>query len=141
MSKYGRHYPKKEKKPEDDPFVPTKVYIPKSLHHMLKTLSDKIKMPVSKLIVMAIDNEFDTSSPFFYPTELPTSPFVADAYTDEAGKIYQFLEKIDYGIGLDHLLLARRDIGIFSKDEFLLAYRELLEQKMIEEFYPSIIDT
>lgn len=135
MGRYGRSYPEKRK--EDDPFVEVKVYMPKSLHYILKARSNEVHMPISKLICIALDNELDVSTPFLYPTELPDSPYVPDAYVDEAGKIYEFLKNIPYGIARDHLLLCRRDMSIQTRDVLLLAYRELLKTELIEEFYPE----
>jgi hypothetical protein len=135
MSRYGRRYPEKRK--EDDPFVEVKVYMPKSLHYILKAKSNEAHIPISKLICIALDNELDVPVPFLYPTELPASPYVQDAYIDEAGKIYDFLKKIPYGIARDHLLLCRRDMSVQTREVLLLAYRELLETDLIEEFYPE----
>lgn len=135
MAKYGRFYPKIKR--ADDPFTEMKLYVPKSLHFILKAKSDEIHLPISKLVSICIDNELEVANSFYYPTELPTMPFVPDAYVHEAGLIYDFLLKTPYGMARDALLLARRDIGINSKDVLMLAYRELLQTGLIEEFYPE----
>lgn len=137
MKQFGRNYPKKERKKEDEAFAEVKIFLPKSLHFMLKAKSDKDRIPVSKLITIAVDNEMDVDTPFYYPAIVPTTPYVESAYVDEAGKLYSFLEKVEYGIGLEHLLLCRRDIGIEDKSTLLLAYRELLKNDLVEEFYPD----
>lgn len=121
---------------EDNPFNERTLYVPVSLDSMLKALSEKHELPISRLICIAIDNELDVDVPFNYPCFQPESPYVEFAYAEEAGKILKFLEKFPTGTGRDMLMLCRRDIGIDSRAEFMLGYRELLEKKMIEEFRP-----
>lgn len=122
---------------EDDPFQEVTANIPKSIHTILKAKSIELNQPISKLIAMALDNELEAPQPFNYPVDLPTSTFVQDAYTDESGRIFSFLEKVNYGMSLDHLLLLRRNMGIMNKSVFLLGFRELLQTNMIEDFYPE----
>ena len=142
---YGRNnYPNKAKKvprnPEDDSFQSVTVYLSKSVYNILKAESDRTSLPLSRLVAYAVDNELDANEPFRYDTALLDKPYAPDSYQNEAGKIYKFLEKIEksaVGIGRDLLMLARRDIGIMSKDEFLLGLRELYECEVIEEVKPS----
>ncbi len=140
---YGRQYKKKFVKPprdrETDLFVEVKSYIPRSLHNLLKYKSEVMNLPVSRLICMAVDNELDQDPAFHYPTPMPTAEYVEGAYAEEAGLIMRYLEKIQevsQGTGVDMLMLARRDIGIASRDVFMRAFRELLEVQIIEEFKP-----
>lgn len=114
-----------------------RIYIPRSLSAILQAKSTQFQKPSSKLICIALDNELEVENAFYYPAELPTSPFIADAYANEAGNIFRFLEKVKSGLSLDHLVMARRDMSIQSKDVFLLAFRELVESGMIEDFYPD----
>jgi hypothetical protein len=142
---YGRNnYPSKTKKeprnPEDESFQSITVYLPKSVYCILKAKSDQTNLPLSRLVAYAVDNELACGEPFRYDTALLDKPYVQDAYSEEANKIYKFLEKTEksaVGIGRDLLMLARRDIGIMNKDEFLLALRELYECDVIEEVKPS----
>lgn len=134
---FYKSYAPKRRDPDDDPFDVITVYVPKSLSYMLKSKSDEIAIPVSRLVLFAIDNELDVDTPFYYPCPDPTSPYVPFAYADEAGKILSFLSKFPSGTGRDTLMLCRRDIGIPSRTVFMLAYRELLDSGQVEEFHPK----
>lgn len=138
MSKphYYTRYTPRRKDPENDPFDQLMVYVPKSLAHILKAKSDELELPISRLICYALDNELDVETPFNYPCPLPSSPYAPFAYAEEANKILTYLGKFPSGTGRDTLMLCRRDIGVFSKAVFMLAYRELLETNAIEEFIP-----
>lgn len=120
----------------DDPFEPVTVYLPKSLAAILKSYSDKRGLPVSRLVCYAVDNELDTAHPFNYECDLPESPFVEYAYAAEASRMIEYLERFPSGTGRDVLMLARRDMSIPNRTELMLAYRELLETQMVEEYMP-----
>lgn len=117
----------------NDPFVKIQVYVPRSVHKILKEKSDEMKLPISRICAIAIDNELDSPAPFTYPCVLPKSDYIPQAYIGEAGKISRFLLKFPYGIGRDGLMLLRRDIGIPNREQLMLGYRELLEIDYIEE--------
>lgn len=138
MNRYGRkNYPKNEDNERDDLMKMLRTYAPMSVAQILKAKSDAINHPISKLIMIAVENELESPNPFTYMQELPDIPFVQDAYAEEASKIFEFLQKIPYGIGKDSLLMCRRDMGIMSKDTFLLGFRELENSGLIESFYPK----
>lgn len=129
---------RRQRPKEDDAFDHITSHVPKGISRRLKAESELRQIPVSKLICYALDNELDCNPSFNYETKLPDSPYREFEYAEEAGKILQFLTRHfqDVGTGLDTLLLFRRDIGIESKERFLLGFRELLNKKLIEEFYP-----
>lgn len=133
---YGkaRHYTKYD---ANDAFEVVKVYIPKGTHQLLKEASEDLETPMSRLMAIALDNELDADVPFNYPCPMPDAPYVEYAYANEAGKIMRFLEHFPTGTSVDTLMLCRRDIGIESRAVFMLAYRELLEKNMIEDFKPT----
>ena len=134
---YKNNWYGKAKKPkEDDPMMSITVFIPRGTAEKLKEMSMAQDLPVSRLIAYAIDNELDCEKPFTYDYKLPNIPYVENAYSDEALKVYDYMKKFPSGIGLDTLLMSRRDAGLDDKGAFLLGYRELLMSKMVEEFYP-----
>jgi len=133
---YQRNYPKRRYDPKDEAFEKILAYVPKSLVAILKSRSEVLCLPVSRLICFALDNELDTDSPFNYPTFLPEAPYVEYAYADEASKMMAYLRKFPAGTGRDTLILCRRDYGVMKRDDAMHAYRELLEKGMIEEFRP-----
>lgn len=138
MSNYGRRNYPKPKDDEDSNFKPVRVYLPKSIAVILEAQSDLKNLPISRLIAIALDNEMTHGQPALdYPLDKPTSPYIEQAYADEAGKILKFIEASSTPLSLDMLMLCRRDIGIMQKDVFMLGIRELFEVGLIEEFRPK----
>lgn len=117
----------------DNPFELVKVYLPKSLKEILRKHSETYKIPMSHLIQIAIDNESEAPGPFSFPTPPPDTIFVELAYINEAQLIAKFMIKFPSGTTLTQLMLMRKDVGIPNKKTFMLAYRELLAAKVIEE--------
>lgn len=120
----------------DDVFKALNAFIPKKTVEMLEAISEDKRVPVSRLIAIAVDNELDCVPPFNYPTKRPDSEYVEFAYAEEAQKLLEFIERCPQGVGLDTLLLVRRDLGIEHRELVLLGYRELLEQGLVEVFKP-----
>lgn len=134
---YMRNYPKKATEDrEESPMHEVSCYLANSLFYILKSKSDELKLPISRLIAIAIDNELDSTVPFSYPCPMPQSPYVEGAFDDEAMKIFRFLQRFPSGTGIDTLTLCRRDMEIKSRTSVLAGLRELLERKMIEAFRP-----
>jgi hypothetical protein len=110
-------------------------FIPFSMFEKLKKLSYEKRVPISMLIAIAIDNEFDSPNPFNYPVDEPTSEFIPEAFFKEANKIYDFLVEFPQGFDKASLMLLREDIGITGKDEFRFGLRELLLSETLVEFF------
>lgn len=128
---YGKRKPK-----EQDPMVSITVFISKGTAEKIKEISMNKDIPVSRLIAYAVDNELDCVEPFSYDYSLPSIAYVENAYSDQAMKVYEYMKQFPKGIGLDTLLMGRRDAGLPDRLDFLMGYRELIMSKMIEEFYP-----
>jgi len=123
----------------DDPtnkFRKVSVFMPESLFQMLDEKRRENKLPMSRLVCYAIDNELDAPSPFSYLCQYPLNEYMQYAYAKEATLIAQWLAKCPSGMPRDQLMLCRRDMGIVDKENFMLAYRELLESKMVGEIDP-----
>lgn len=119
---------------EEKLFKAVTVFISLKHFEIIQDLAKHSGLPMSRIINFAIDNELDSPSPFNYPVTLPISQYIDGAYIDEARKIINFLRKVGKkGIPRDQLVLCRRDMGILNRETFMLGYRELLEQKFIEE--------
>lgn len=99
---------------------------------ILSKKSKEIGESIAKLIAIAVDNELEAPNPFYFSADLPTTEFIPHAYTELASKVYDYLKRFPSGVSPNHLLLNRRDAGIESKEEFLLALRELKELNMVE---------
>lgn len=121
----------------NEAFECIKVYLPRETARFIKDKSEEIGVPMSRLVAICVDNERSAPSPFNYPCDLPTSPFIERAYADEASKLISFLSKFEYGTSLDTLMICRRDVGIESREVLMLAFRELIEVGIVEEFKPK----
>jgi len=109
-----------------------------------KSVSDKLeafmkvrKLPIGRLIAMAIENELMKGVDAFtgFDLEQPSEPYEEYKYSDEASKILKYITK--YGqMGLDMLLVLRHDMGIPDAYIFKLAFRELVEKEMVEKCTP-----
>lgn len=93
------------------------------------------KIPIYRLIEIALDNELSKERPFDMDFSLPTDETEEYAYAEQAGKILKAMETIG-GAGLDQLVLLRHDIGIPDKLEFMYGFRECLEKGFIETYTP-----
>lgn len=121
---------------EDDAFEQLVVYIPKATARILRQKSEELGIPRSRLAAIAIDNELDATTPFHYPTPEPSNIYVEHAYANEASLLARFLGRFKQGMGLDMIMLSRRDIGIPNREELMLAVRELREADVLEEALP-----
>lgn len=130
--------PRRRPPNENNPLVNLSIHIPRGTAEILKKLSEERDLPISKLVCYAVDNELDCEPTFNFETPLPKGDYREFEYAEEAAKILKYLMQHFQrpGTGLDMLMLCRRDFGIESKERLLLGFRELLEKKMIEEFYP-----
>lgn len=120
------------KKNPNNPYESIQISLPKEVCELLREESAERKLPISRLVGYALDNELDCPVPFNFPCDLPKVQYVKHAYAEEAGRIEKLLEKFPRGIGLDTLILFRRSIGIPSKVTFMLGFRELISEDRIE---------
>lgn len=93
------------------------------------------QITIGRLLAIAIEHEFEKEVPFEYNYDLPTEEYTPLAFIEEASKILNFMKKT-YGLPLIGLCLLRHEIGIPDKETFLLAFRECLLMKQIEEYKP-----
>lgn len=109
--------------------------ISKSSFKKIKAIAAQSKIPIARLIAIAIDNEFDTANPFSYEIpSLDNIPYIEDAAFSESAKIHNYLmNNWAAGIGYDQILIVREDIGISDKTRLLLGVRELLKKEMLIE--------
>jgi len=122
----------------NNPYRSWKVWCPKSLDTKLKEISKRTGIPVSHLVMIAVDNELDAPAPFAYPCELPSSVYIEGAYMDEAQRIATFLTKFKKGIDRKTMMYFRRDVGIDNRETLMLAIRELMEVGVLIEVPPPV---
>jgi hypothetical protein len=121
----------------DEFFKELKCFCPISIYEKIKEKSKELGVPMSNLLIYALDNELDSPAPFNYPALLPSTIFIENAYVEEAQKIATFLNKNPKGMPRAVLLASRRSMGIDSREAFLAGLRELYEANVIEEFRPK----
>jgi hypothetical protein len=127
---------KSEPVPFDKAVKSCTVFLSHATYDLIKQKSDKVGLPMGKLIAYAIDKELDRENAFNYPCEMPKNEFIEGAYTDEASKIYRYLKRTAPQ-SIDELMLNRRDIGIESKETMMLAIRELMANEyLVRPVYP-----
>lgn len=129
-----RFKPRKER--ENDPFIETRVHIPRAAYERLEVFAAEMGVPIGRVINYAIYNELDTEVPFNFDLTLPVEDFKPGLFTHEADVVHSLLSKLPSGCGLDMLVLMRMDFGL-TRHQVLLGYMELKESGRIEEYYPA----
>ena len=101
----------------------------------LEELAKKKKLPISTLVSIALDHEFDREKPFTLETDPPNGEWVEGSHIEYASRLVQYLRKHS-GMSLEMMMLCRHDAGILDKETFMLAFREALLSEMIEGYTP-----
>lgn len=105
--------------------------ISKKNHETLKNHSFVTKIPIAKLLAIALDNELDQSTPFAY--DLAPSKTEGN-FDDAAGRLYRYMrDNFVKGTDLMQLVLCRGDYGVESKNDAIMAHKILMDNEMIEE--------
>jgi hypothetical protein len=124
---------------KSSPLKKIEFYIPEILYNKIKMVSAEKEIPIARLASIALYNETETENPFNFDTEMPDTPYDPDAFTREAPKLMDLINSFKNGVGLDFLIMAKESAGIFTKEQLMLAFRELLEKDVIEKVHPSEI--
>lgn len=128
---------RKERMKKESDYLSITVFISRKTMAILDELSKSKMLPKSRLISYAIENEMESKYPFHLDIPEP-DPAVENEYAHEAKLIYEYLKRCPSGMGLDSLIMFRRDIGISDKKRLVGGYRELLNANMIEESWPRL---
>lgn len=132
------NYKKDNKMSNDSLMVSMKFNTSKHAETKIRGVAGLRKITMSKVIAIAIDNELERDKPFEFDLTLPNSDDTIEyAYADEAGKILSFIKGLRVGAGLDILVMLRYDIGIPDKKVFLAAFKECLDNDVLESFKPK----
>lgn len=95
------------------------------------------QMPLSTLVAVAIDHEFERSDPFEYDQDtLELDEFVEGAFIEDASKILSYMKKFS-GLSLTMMCALRHDMGIPDKTTFLYAFRECRLKGFLESYHPA----
>ncbi len=100
---------------------------------ILERFSKMYKLPISRLVAIAIENEIATKKPFSIDFSFPIDT-VENAYANEAGKICKFMKTLRTGITLDFLYVLRHDFGVPERDEFLAGFNECIKNNLLESY-------
>lgn len=122
---------------EDSQMIRVVSYVSKHIHFKLKAMAIERETSMVRLVSIAVDNEMQREKPFYFNYTIPTEQYIEFAYANEAGKILNYMNTFRNGVGLDVLLLLRYDMDIHDKETFLLAFRELIEKKMVDTYKPA----
>lgn len=128
----------KERK-DDDFFIDITLTMPRSMYKKVSVIAHDKDMPVSRLMSYAVYNELETETPFNFDLSMPKEDFVEKQYFKQAEKLLALITSFPQfrGTGLDMLVMGRDFIGINSKEELMLAYRELLNAELIQIVNPK----
>ena len=118
---------------ESDMYTKVTMYMPKTIFEEVKALAEEKRLPVSKLLTFAADNELDQQQPFAYNDEWPQAPYIEDKFVEQASKVLKIIRKVPGGLSRDALLLLRREVGL-SRIDVLEGLRELLEKNIVQEY-------
>ena len=120
---------------DDKHMIKLQTFVGKTQYEQLKFRSEVSKLPMSRLIAIAIDYELQKEKPFEWDMKIPGGEYLEFTYADEAGKIVNYMRTLgSKGMSLDLLLLLRADMGIKDKNTFMQGFRECLEKKVVEPY-------
>jgi len=122
-----------KKKTEETNGIRAQSWISTNHYGKLENFSKMYKLPISRLIAIAIERELEKDTPFKVDFTLPTD-LLPNAYADEAGKILKFMRRLKSGVALDFLYVLRHDIGIFDGKAFLAGFSECIKANKLETF-------
>lgn len=108
--------------------------LPSALAQRVIDIARDTRIPISRLVAYAIDNELDCKPPFNYPITMPTTDYVPNLYNKEALAIFNFLKQYPKGQPMDSMILLRRNYGIEERYKVMEGIRELLYQEMVKIF-------
>jgi hypothetical protein len=110
------------------------------VYELLESYSEKLQLPPTRLIAIALEREMIRSKPFEdFVITIPESGHYSEfEFSDEAGKIVNwFRTNRNVGVTLDQLYIFRYDMEILDGHIFLAGVRECLDRGMLETYIPK----
>ena len=94
----------------------------------------KSGIPITRIVGCLVDHAIENDMPFEYDMTLPNNDD-SHLYSDEGGRLLEFLRDKPKGIGLDVLMAVRHDLNI-RKEALLSVLSDCLQHKLIEAIKP-----
>lgn len=107
----------------------------------LKTYSQRLKLPLARLIAMAVDNELAKSEPYKGISFELYKDVKEYAYAKEAQRISDYMDKLGHAVTVDFLYSHRHDIGLKTLEEVIGGFSELMRASLLVEVKPSFVKT
>lgn len=101
---------------------------------IIRDISEKTGMPLSRVASIAIDNELERDNPFEFDKLPDSDESTIDKYAKEGGWFLNYMKKIPTGKTLDQLVILRHEMGISNKTVFLAVIRDCLDRELIEAY-------
>ncbi len=117
-------------------FSNMKTIVSNTRKNQIEEIAKSLGLPVSRLIAIAIEHEFEREKPFEYDMRLPKEEMIEMSYPDEGYRIIEYMKKFS-GISQDLMVILRHDMGISDRATFLLALRDCIDKKFLVEYTPK----
>lgn len=108
-------------------------------HHTkrLKDYAIRLKLPLSRMIALAVDNELAKQKPFDGIDFTLLKDIQEYAYAKEAQRISDYMDKVLHAVTVDYLYSHRHDMGLKTLEEVVGGFSELMRAGLLVEFKPS----
>jgi len=124
-----------------DSKLTTKFSVTLGMYHSKKIeeYAKKLKLPLTRIIAMAIDNEFSKAHPFKGIDFTLYKDIQEDTYSEQAQKIVNYMSMIKSAVTIDFLYSMRHDIGLQHLEDVVGGFSELMRAGLLTEHLPSYI--
>lgn len=105
----------------------------------LEEYAKKLKLPMSRLIALAIDNELSRKEPFKGLDMTLYKDVEEYAYSGQAQRIVDYMSKTKLPMTIDFLYSVRRDMGLTTLEDVVGGFSELMRAQLLVEVSPAFI--
>jgi len=112
------------------PFRKLTTYVSEHHYKELYKYAENKKIPKSRLLAIALDNEMSNKNPFDYNLGVVS----AKSNESDQAKIINYVKTAKGHLGKDLLCLSRQDIGIDDKADLLKALEDLIKSGVIATY-------
>ena len=105
----------------------------------LKDYALRMKLPLSRLIALAVDNELSKNEPFKGISFELFKDVQEYAYAKEAQRISDYMDKIGHAVTIDFLYSHRHDLPLETLEEVIGGFSELMRAGLLVESKPAFV--